>query len=130
MNMTCRKGACRSLLLAIAAAAIATVCAGAAAQSFPNKDRRSPAGSGLDYLTRVVAEPMSKDLGQPILVENRPGANGSIAAIAVAGSAPDGHTLLCADVGTYAMNQHLFSKLAYDPRRDFRMVGMMVTFPS
>lgn len=122
-----------SFLSAITAAVFAGICAGAAAQSFPSKPLRwivgPPAGSGLDFIMRVVAEPMSRDLGQPILVENRPGANGAIAAVAAAASPGDGHTLLCADVGTYAMNPHLFSKLAYDPRRDFRMVGMTVNIP-
>lgn len=105
----------------------------AQAQTFPNKPMRwlvgYPAGSGLDLLSRLVAEPMSKSLGQPIVVDNRVGASGAVAASALAAAPPDGHTLLSADIGTYAMNPHLFSKLAYEPRRDIRVVGTMISIP-
>jgi tripartite-type tricarboxylate transporter receptor subunit TctC len=103
------------------------------AQPFPNKPIRwfvgYPAGSGLDFITRAVTEPMSRSLGQPIVVENRTGASGAIAATAVATSAPDGYTVLSTDLGTYAMNPHLFSKLPYDSKRDLRVVGMLVNIP-
>lgn len=119
----------KKLLLVMAACASFA----AQAQTFPNKPIRwmvgYPAGSGLDFITRAVAEPMSKSLGQPILVENRTGAAGAIAAAAVAGSPPDGHTLLATDLGSYALNPHLYSKLPYDSKRDLRMVGMLVNIP-
>jgi len=119
----------KKLLLVIAACASFA----AHAQTFPNKPIRwmvgYPAGSGLDFITRAVAEPMSRILGQPIVVENRTGASGAIAATAVAGSPPDGHTLLATDLGSYALNPHLYSKLSYDSKRDLRMVGMLVNIP-
>jgi tripartite-type tricarboxylate transporter receptor subunit TctC len=104
-----------------------------AQQSFPSKPIRwfvgYPAGSGLDFITRAVAEPMSRSLGQPILVENRTGASGAIAATAVAGSPADGYSLLSTDVGTYALNPHLFSKLPYNSKRDLQVVGFLVNIP-
>lgn len=112
---------------------MATIGVGAVAQSYPTKPIRwvvgYPAGSGLDFVSRVVAEQMAKTLGQPIIVDNRPGAAGAIAAAHVAGSAGDGYTLMCIDLGTYALNPHLYSKLAYDSRRDLKLVGMMVNIP-
>ena len=118
-------------LFVVVVAALASFAA--QAQTFPAKPVRwmvgYPAGSGLDFVTRAVAEPMSKLLGQPIVVENRTGAAGAIAATAVAGSPPDGYTLLSTDLGSYAMNPHLFSKLPYDSKRDLRMVGMLVNIP-
>jgi tripartite-type tricarboxylate transporter receptor subunit TctC len=104
-----------------------------AQQSFPSKPIRwfvgYPAGSGLDFITRAVTEPMSRSLGQPIVVENRTGASGAIAATAVTSSAPDGYTVLSTDLGTYALNPHLFSKLPYDSKRDLKVVGMLVNIP-
>jgi tripartite-type tricarboxylate transporter receptor subunit TctC len=72
---------------------------------------------------------MSRSLGQPIIVENRTGASGGIAAAAAASSPPDGYTMLTADLGTYAMNPHLFSKLPYNSKRDLQVVGMLVNIP-
>lgn len=124
---------CKKLLLAITAAALAAGSVAAFAQAFPNKPIRwlvgYPAGSGLDLVSRVVAEQMVKTLGQPIVVDNRTGAAGAIAAAAVASSPADGYTLLCTDMGSYALNPHLYSKLAYDSKRDLKMVGMMVNIP-
>lgn len=123
----------RTVLRVAVAASIAVASAGVFAQAFPNKPIRwivgYPAGSGLDFVTRVVAEPMSKTLGQPIVVDNRTGAAGAIAAAAVAGSPADGYSVLTTDMGTYALNPHLYSKLSYDSRRDLKMVGMMVNIP-
>lgn len=88
-----------------------------------------PPGSGLDFVSRTVAEPLARRLGQQIIIENRPGAAGAIAASSISQSPADGHTLLSVDMGAYTLNPHLYSKLAYDPRRDFQMVGYMVTIP-
>lgn len=102
-------------------------------QAFPSRPIRwivgYQAGGGLDLVARVVGEAMSKPLGQSIIVDNRPGAAGAIAASAVATSAADGYTLISLDLGTYALNPALYSKLSYSPDRDFAMVGMMVTIP-
>ncbi len=103
------------------------------AQTFPDKPLRwivgFPAGSGLDFVTRVVADSMSKNLGQPIAVDNRPGAAGGIAVGGITSSPRDGYTLMSVDIGTYALNPHLYTKLAYEPRRDLKMVGMLVSIP-
>ena len=123
----------RTLFHAAAGAAFAAASAGAFAQAFPNKPIRwlvgYPAGSGLDFVSRVVAEQMTKTLGQPIVVDNRTGAAGAIAATAVVQSPADGYTVLCTDMGTYALNPHLYSKLSYESKRDLKMVGMMVNIP-
>lgn len=104
-----------------------------AQQAFPSRPLRwvvgYPPGSSLDVVARVVAESMAKNLGQPITVDNRPGAAGAIAASNMLTSPADGHTLLSVDMGAYALNPHLYSKLPYEPQRDFKMVGMLVTIP-
>jgi len=78
---------------------------------------------------RILSGLMSKSLGQPVVVDNRPGAAGSIAASSVATASPDGHTLITLNIGDYALNPHLYSKLSYDPSRDFAMIGMVTTMP-
>lgn len=118
----------RTLGTAVAMAALPSL-----AQTFPTKPIRwivgYPPGSGLDFVARVVAEGMSKDLGQPVVVDNKAGAAGAIAAAALAAAPSDGYSLLSVDMGAYSLNPHLYTKLAYDPRRDFAMTGMMVTLP-
>lgn len=103
------------------------------AQTYPNRPIRwiigVPAGGGLDMQARILAGLMSKSLGQPIVVDNRPGAGGAIAASSVASSSPDGHTLISLNIGDYALNPHLYSKLSYDPARDFVLIGMVTTIP-
>jgi tripartite-type tricarboxylate transporter receptor subunit TctC len=76
-------------------------------------------GSSADVLGRLLAEPLSQRLGQPIVCENRTGAAGSIAAEAVARMAADGHALLLAIIGTQSVNRHLYARLPDDPERDF-----------
>ena len=77
-----------------------------------------PAGGGVDIVARLFAEPMKATLGQSVIVENRAGASGMIAAAAVAKSPPDGLTLLMAASGEVAINQHLYNdKMSYDPPR-------------
>jgi tripartite-type tricarboxylate transporter receptor subunit TctC len=87
-------------------------------------------GSGTDAGTRLLAQHLSTALGQQVVVENRPGANGSIAAQAVARSAPDGYTLLMGTNSTHGANPGLFRTLPYDPAKDFVPVTMVGTFPS
>lgn len=95
----------------------------AAATPYPTHPIRlvvpMPAGGGTDVWARVIAERMSQLLGQKILVDNRPGAGTAIGAELVARAPADGYTLLVGDIGTYALNPHLYRKLAYDPVRDF-----------
>jgi tripartite-type tricarboxylate transporter receptor subunit TctC len=78
---------------------------------------------------RIVADELAKVLGQPVIVENKPGASGGLAAMDVARAPPDGHTLMVGSVGTHAINVSLYSKLRYDPVRDFAPLTLMTVFP-
>ncbi|GAB3087428.1 tripartite tricarboxylate transporter substrate binding protein [Cupriavidus yeoncheonensis] len=104
----------------------------AQAQSFPHKPIRLvvpyPPGGPTDIVARVVGQKLSEKLGQPLVVENRPGAGGNIGAEAVAKAAPDGYTLLVATTA-HAINMTLFSKPGYDTRRDFAPVSMLTRGP-
>jgi tripartite-type tricarboxylate transporter receptor subunit TctC len=105
-----------------------------AAASFPERPLvlidPATAGSSTDYFLRPLAEEMSKLLGQPVIVENKPGAGGSLAAEYVARAKPDGYTLGLAAVSTHAANPALNRSLRYDPIKDFAPITMMVTLPS
>ena len=89
-----------------------------------------PPGGVTDRLARMVAQKMQEGWGQSVVVENRPGASGMIAAEAVAKSAPDGYTLMMGHIGTHAINVSLFSKLPYDPVKDFAPVSLLVSVPN
>jgi len=78
-----------------------------------------PAGGNADAMARLVAQELSTRIGQPVIVENKPGANTVLAAQLVAQSAPDGHTILVAIDSTLSMNPYLYRKLSYDPFKDF-----------
>ena len=88
------------------------------------------AGSGTDIGTRLIAQKMSESLGRPVVVSNKPGANGSIAAELVAKSKPDGHTLLMGTNSTHGANPALLKEMHYDPIRDFEHVNLVVIFTS
>jgi len=98
----------------------------APAETYPNKPLRlivpAPAGSPPDIRSRWVAAKLSPALGQPLVVENKPGAGGIIGAAAAAKSAPDGYTLVAVHQGTLAFNPYLYAKPGYDPIRDFAPV--------
>jgi tripartite-type tricarboxylate transporter receptor subunit TctC len=102
----------------------------ATAQTYPSKPIRIvvpfPAGGPTDVLSRIIGQKMAENWGQQVLVDNRPGANTIIGAEAVAKAAPDGHTLLMAIDSTLVMNQSLYSKLPYDPIKDFAPVTLTV----
>ena len=87
------------------------------------------AGGGNDVMARGVAIPMSKTLGQNIVIENHGGAGGSIGTRQVATAAPDGYTLGLGGTGTLAIDPTLYAKAGYDPRKDFAPVGMIATNP-
>jgi tripartite-type tricarboxylate transporter receptor subunit TctC len=87
------------------------------------------AGGGIDVIARVVAQKMSDNMGQPVLVENKPGASGIIAAEFVAKAPADGYTLMMAPSGPMVFNAVMFQKLSYAPARDFAPVGMVASFP-
>jgi tripartite-type tricarboxylate transporter receptor subunit TctC len=120
----------RTLAALIAAALAMTVSRGANAQDYPNRPIKLvvafTAGGTTDFVARLLAERLRTLLGQPVIVENRPGANGAIAAEYVAKSDPDGYTLFFTTVGAVAINPALRGNLAYDPIKDFAPVGMAV----
>lgn len=118
----------------IATAAIVALAAPAAAlAAFPDKPIKlvvpyTPGGSA-DQLSRVLAEGMSRDLGQTVVVENKPGANTMVAATQVARSAPDGYTVFLASNASMVLNPMLYQRIAYDAARDFRVFGIAAELP-
>jgi tripartite-type tricarboxylate transporter receptor subunit TctC len=103
------------------------------AQEYPSRPVRlivsfTP-GGGADLTARVVGQKMGEALKQPFVVENRPGANGSIGAAAVATAAPDGYTMLLTDRGALGVNPSLYKQLTYDPMKDFAYVGIVTVAP-
>ena len=104
-----------------------------AQENFPSKPIHIvvgyAAGGGNDIIVRVVAPKMSEGLGQPIIVENKPGAQGIISCEYVARAAPDGYTLLMGPSGPMTMNPAIYSKLPYSPLRDFAPISMIGDFP-
>ena len=104
------------------ATAIMACCHGAAlADAFPSRPvtlvNPYPAGGATDIVSRAIAEGMSKSLGQPVVVENRAGAAGNVGAAMVAGSKPDGYTILLSPVSLFAISPALYSNLSYDPMK-------------
>ncbi len=117
----------------VALAAAAIFAAAAHAQDYPTKPIRIivgyTTGGGNDLIARLLAPKMSESLGQPVIIENRPGAQSIIAAELVAKAPPDGYTLLMGPTGPMAMNPATYSKLPYSPTRDFAPVSMIGSFP-
>jgi tripartite-type tricarboxylate transporter receptor subunit TctC len=118
---------------AVVAAALINA-GGAQAQGFPTKPIRViipfVAGGSSDIVGRAIASKFQEVLGQPGVVENKPGANGAIAAESVAKSDPDGHTILVGSIGVFSINTALFKDLRYDPVRDFAPISLAVTTPN
>jgi tripartite-type tricarboxylate transporter receptor subunit TctC len=118
------------LIIGLAAVACSAV---AAAQGYPTKPVRIivgfPPGGGVDIVTRLIGSELQKALGQPVVVENRPGVAGSLGAELVAKSAADGYTLLMGNTGSLAINPALYNKIAYDTQRDFAPVALVATSP-
>jgi tripartite-type tricarboxylate transporter receptor subunit TctC len=85
-----------------------------------------PPGGGIDVMARQLADKLTPAWGQPVVVENKPGANTIVATDAVAKSAADGHTILMTTDATFSINPHLYAKLPYDAQRDFMPVTMLV----
>ncbi len=107
--------------------------AAASAQSFPSKPVHIfvpyPAGGGVDVLTRTLGDVVSKQWGQSVVVENRPGAGGVIASQAVVTSAPDGYTLIMVASG-HATNPLLYPKIPYDTFKDFTPISLLASSPN
>jgi tripartite-type tricarboxylate transporter receptor subunit TctC len=114
---------CTFTLLAIAV--------GAQAQGYPNRTIRlivaDAAGGAPDQLARMIAQKVTETIGQPVIVDNRPGAGGALGADVVAKSPPDGYTLLLTTTAIYAILPNLRKDLPYDPTRDFAPVGRIAT---
>ncbi|MBX6745092.1 MAG: tripartite tricarboxylate transporter substrate binding protein [Acetobacteraceae bacterium] len=118
-------------------AALALIAAGSGAAraqpGFPNRPVRmvlpQPPGSANDAVARIIAEPMSQALGQPVVVDNRPGANGTVAVNFLKQQPADGHTLLLSGVSQLSFNPHLYPNLPYDPVRDFTYVAPVTDAP-
>lgn len=117
--------------LAVLALALAQATA---AQPFPSKTVRLvnpfPPGGPLDLLARVLSERLAAGLGQPVIVENRPGASGNVAAEAVARAVPDGHTVLLVLFSMVTSNPHLYLQLPFDPLKDFAPVTALAATDS
>ena len=119
----------RSLL----AAAFLSIAGSAFAQAYPSKPVRIivpfTAGSATDIIARVLADQLSKSMGQPFVVENKPGAGGIVGTEQAKNSAPDGYTLVAAGSGPFGINPGVYSKLPYDPIKDFELIGNIVLTP-
>lgn len=119
----------------IVAAAVAVAGSGAVlAQAYPSKPIKLvvpfPPGGTTDILARAVGGELSKAWGQQVIIDNRPGAGGNIGSEIVAKSPPDGYTLLMGTVGTHSINQSLYSKLSFDPVKDFAPVTLVAAVPN
>jgi tripartite-type tricarboxylate transporter receptor subunit TctC len=124
----------RKLFASIAALAFVAFAQPSLAETYPTRSITlivpfAPGGPA-DLLGRLIGQKVGEDLGQQVIVDNRPGANTIIAAQAVAKAKPDGYTLLLAIDGTLVMNPFLYSKLSYDPFKDFEPIALVADVPS
>lgn len=125
----------RKLLAAFCAAAACLAAASAPAQDFPAKGRPIrvligyAAGGTVDITARIIGQKLSEELGVPVVIDNKPGANGNLAAMEVVRAAADGHTLLYTFAGTFAQNPHTMRNVPYDPFRDFTPISLAVQGP-
>jgi tripartite-type tricarboxylate transporter receptor subunit TctC len=113
--------------------ALCALAQGAAAQTWPAKPLRLVVpypGGPVDLSSRVIAAKLQESLGQPVVVDLRPGAGGVIAAESVAKSTPDGYTLLTGAIATHAINPALMASVPYDPMKDFRHVALLIKVPN
>jgi tripartite-type tricarboxylate transporter receptor subunit TctC len=126
--------AVRRLLLVPILLGLGLVSATALAQDYPTKPIRwivpfPPSGGG-DMIIRLIGQKLTERLGQPVVVENRTGAGGNVGTEVVARAAPDGYTLLMANVAPMAINVSVYKKLPYNPVRDFAPITMVASFPN
>jgi len=120
----------RAILVVVASCAVADL---ALAQTFPSQPIKwivpYPPGGGSDVVARTTGAALATAIGQPVTIDNRPGAATQIGAEAVARAKPDGYTIGTADSGTLAFNPSLYAKLPYDAAKDFAFVGGLARFP-
>ena len=118
----------------VLAAAVIAVTSAAGAQSFPSRPVTLTVGfapgGGTDTAARIIAQKLSENIGQAVIVENRAGAGGNIAAQHIAAAPPDGYTIHLTSVGPMAVAPHLMKELPYDPKRDIAPITMGVIFPN
>ena len=123
----------RLIVVVVLAGASAFAGAQVPASGYPSRPIRLvvplPAGGGVDWMARTLAQKLTENLGQQVVVDNRAGAGGNIAMELVAKSAPDGYTLVLGLTAHYAINPSLYSKLPYDPVKDFAPVILLATTP-
>jgi tripartite-type tricarboxylate transporter receptor subunit TctC len=133
MNYTffTRKPAAWLMLIAACAGMVGTV---ALAQNYPTKPVRMivpfPPGGATDLLARVVAQKLTEILGQQVVVDNRPGAGGTIGSRLMLDAQPDGYTILTSTVSTHAIGPHLYAKPPYDPMKDFAAITELSSTPT
>jgi tripartite-type tricarboxylate transporter receptor subunit TctC len=117
----------RTVLRKLVAVVVCAAACAAHAQDYPNRPIKlvvpQAPGSGADVVARMLADSMAKQLGQPVVVDNRPGANGLIASRVVRNEAPDGYTLLQTSVSLVSFNKHMYRNLDHDPVRDFTFIA-------
>lgn len=117
----------------LSAASVAQLPPQPSAAAFPSRPVRIlvafPPGGATDVVARVLAAKLAERWGQPVVVENRPGAGGNIAGEAAANAAPDGHVLLMSSPAELAINPHLYKRMPFDPTRDFVAVSQVATAP-
>jgi tripartite-type tricarboxylate transporter receptor subunit TctC len=120
----------RHLVGILLACALAVFAAPACAQSYPTRPIKLlvsfPPGGASDLIARVVGAALSERLGVPIVVENRPGANGNVAGEATAHAEPDGYTLLLGTSALFAVNPHLYARMAFNPLKDLQPISSLV----
>jgi tripartite-type tricarboxylate transporter receptor subunit TctC len=121
----------RIILSAFVIAFTSAAFTSAWAQPYPNRPIRLlvsyPPGGAADLVARAVGLPLAARLGQPVVVENRPGSNGNLAGELVAGANPDGHTLLLGPSALFGINPHLYAKMSIDPLKDLLPVASLVS---
>ncbi|MGE0313264.1 MAG: Bug family tripartite tricarboxylate transporter substrate binding protein [Lautropia sp.] len=125
-----RKATIRAGAFAIATGLALALPAAAGAQAYPTKPIRMlvgfPPGGGLDYTTRLLAPYLSETLGQPIVVENKGGAGGTIAMTEIARSAPDGYTLIVGNIGPMVLAPNMMAKPPYDPIKELSTISQVL----
>ena len=128
IGWVCGRVVCATLAVLLSFTALA------AEQTYPSKPIRLvvpfPAGGSLDVVARAIGQKLTEAWGQPVVIENRPGAGGNIGADLVAKSAPDGYTILEGALSTHAVNVSLYNKMPYDPIKDFAPITLVAVTPN